>query len=138
MLGKSNSKRWHLVDAKGKILGRLASEVSYILMGKNKGIYTPHLDMGDYVVIINAKEVTLSGKKESQKYYYHHSLYPGGLKVKTASQLRQSNPQKLIRHAIVGMMPKTKLGKIMLKKLFVYADSSHPYQQQFKTDTQKI
>jgi len=130
---KSNqvNRNWRLVDAKGKILGRMASEVAYFLMGKNKPSYTPYLDMGDYVVVINAKEVVLSGKKESQKKYYHHSQYPGGLKIKTASQIRQNNPQQLVMHAVVGMMPKTKLAKIMLKKLFIYPNSTHPYTEKF-------
>src|SRR3989344_5653239 len=125
------NRNWGWVDAKGKILGRMASEVAYFLMGKNKPSYTPYLDMGDYVVVINAKEVVLSGKKESQKKYYHHSQYPGGLKIKTASQIRQNNPQQLVMHAVVGMMPKTKLAKIMLKKLFIYPNSTHPYTEKF-------
>src|SRR3989344_4830894 len=130
----SDIKRdWHLINAKGKVLGRLSADIAKLLMGKTKGYYTPHLDTGDFVVIINAKDVVLSGKKETQKKYYRHSGYPGGLHFKTASQIRQNNPEKLIRHATQGMLPKTRLGKIMLKKLFIYADSKHPYGDKFKS-----
>ena len=123
----------HLIDAKDKILGRLSSEIAKILMGKIKSYYTPYLDTGDYVVVINAKDVLFSGKKENQKKYYHHSQYPGGLYVKTAAQVRKQKPEDLIRHAIVGMLPKTKLGKTMLKKLFIYPESEHPYRDKFKS-----
>lgn len=126
------NRNWHLIDAKRKVLGRLASEAAYLLMGKNKSSYVPYLDSGDYVVVINTKDVVLSGKKEFQKKYYHHSHFPGGLKIKTAAQIREENPQKLIRNAISGMMPKTKLGKMMLKKLFVYSDNNYPYKDKFK------
>jgi len=125
-------REWHLIDAKNKILGRLSSETAQILMGKNKSYYTPNLDTGDYIVVINAKDITLSGKKESQKKYYHHSQYPGGLYVKTASQVRKQKPEDLIRHAVIGMLPKSKLGKLMLKKLYIYPDADHPYQDKFK------
>lgn len=120
-------RQWHLIDAKNQILGRLASDAAKILMGKNKSYYVPHLDTGDYVVVVNARDVSLSGKKEIQKKYYHHSQYPGGLYVKTASQIREKKPQDLIRHSVRGMLPKTKMGKLMLKKLFIYADTDHPY-----------
>jgi len=126
-------REWHLIDAKDKILGRLSSEIAKILMGKIKSYYTPYLDTGDYVVVINAKDVLFSGKKENQKKYYHHSQYPGGLYVKTAAQVRKQKPEDLIRHAIVGMLPKTKLGKTMLKKLFIYPESEHPYRDKFKS-----
>lgn len=134
------NRNWHLIDAKRKVLGRLASEAAYLLMGKNKTSYVPYLDTGDYVVVINTKDVVLSGKKEFQKKYYHHSHFPGGLKTKTAAQLREENPQKLIRNAILGMMPKTKLGKMMLKKLYIYKDDKHPYTSKFTTatDTEEV
>jgi len=125
-------RNWQLIDAKGKVLGRLSSEIAKLLTGKNKSYYTPHLDTGDFVVVINAKDVVLSGHKELQKKYYRHSGYPGGLSVKTAYQIRQTSSQDLIRHATKGMLPKTKLGKIMLKKLSIYADSNHPYAEKFK------
>lgn len=129
---KDIEKAWHLFDAKNKILGRLSSEVAMILMGKNKSYYTPHLDTGDYVVVINAQKVAFSGRKEKQKKYYRHSQYPGGLKVKTAQQVRETKPEDLIRHAVRGMLPKTKLGKLMLKKLYVYKDEKHPYTGKLK------
>ncbi|OGD84185.1 50S ribosomal protein L13 [Candidatus Curtissbacteria bacterium RBG_13_40_7] len=124
---------WHLIDAKNKILGRLSTEVAGFLMGKNKNYFSPHLDTGDYVVVINAKDISLSGKKEIQKKYYHHSGFPGGLRIKMAKKLRENTPQSLIKHAVIGMLPKTKLGKIMFKKLFIFADSNHPYKDKFKS-----
>lgn len=131
-VGNQDIKRqWHLIDAKNKVLGRLASEAAGILLGKNKNYYTPYLDTGDYVVVINAQKVNLSGKKEKQKLYRHHSNYPGGLYTKTASDLRAQKPTELITHAVTGMLPRTKLGKIMLRKMFVFPDSSHPYQDKF-------
>jgi len=131
-------REWHFVNAKNQILGRMSSNIAKILMGKNKSYYVPYLDTGDYVVVINAKDVTLSGKKESQKKYYHHSQYPGGLYVKTASQVRKQKPEDLIRHAVRGMLPRTKLGKLMLKKLFIYPESDHPYHNKFKDQKSDI
>jgi large subunit ribosomal protein L13 len=125
-------RNWHLFDAKTMTLGRLASNVAEILMGKNKSYYTPYMDAGDFVVVVNAREVKLSGKKETQKNYYRHSGFPGGLYIKTAAQMREKKPQEIVRHAVVGMLPKTKLGKIMLKKLFIYEDREHPYKDKFK------
>ena len=109
----------------------LATEISTTLRGKDKNYFTPNLDTGDYVVVINAKNVLLSGDKEKQKVYYKHSGYPGGLKKKTASEIRSKNPQLLIRHAVIGMMPRTKLAKTMLKKLFVFNDDQYPYEEKF-------
>lgn len=129
---KDIKREWHLIDAKSKILGRLSSEVAMHLMGKNKNIYSTNLDTGDYVVVINAQKIELSGKKEKQKKYYHHSGYPGGLYMKTAEQIRSQKPEELMRNAIIGMLPKTKMGKIMLKKLYIFPDSSHPYIDKFK------
>lgn len=128
---KEIQRQWHLIDAQGKILGRLASLIAHLLMGKNKPYYTPYLDCGDYVVVINASKILLSGKKESDKKYFRHSGYPGGFRVKTAAQIRAQKPEELIRHAVGGMLPKTKLGKIMTKKLFVFPASEHPYKDKF-------
>src|SRR3989344_6493851 len=126
-----DKKAWHLLDAKNKILGRLSGEIAKILSGKNKVSYATNIDNGDYVVVINAKSVALSGKKESQKNYFHHSGFPGGLKSRTVSQVRAKSPESLIRHAVIGMLPKNKLGKAMARKLFVYAEAIHPYQEKF-------
>lgn len=124
---------WHLIDAKDKILGRIATEASMILMGKNKSSYIPYLDTGDYVVVVNAQKIKLSGKKEKQKIYYRHSGYPGGLYKRTAQDQRKQNSESLMRNAVRGMLPKTKLGKIMLKKLYIYGGEEHPYKSKFQT-----
>ena len=126
------NRTWHLFDAKKEVLGRLSTKIALILMGKNKSYYTPYLDTGDYVVVTNAQKVALSGKKEKQKKYYHHSQFPGGLKTKTAQQVREQKPEEVIRHSVRGMLPKTKLGKLMLKKLYVFKDDKHPYSNKFK------
>ena len=126
------NRTWHLFDAKKEVLGRLSTKIALILMGKNKSYYTPYLDTGDFVVVTNAQKVALSGKKEKQKKYYHHSQFPGGLKVKTAQQVREQKPEEVIRHSVRGMLPKTKLGKLMLKKLYVFKDDKHPYSDKFK------
>lgn len=129
---KDIKRDWHLVDANSKILGRLSTQVAHFLMGKNKPYYVPHMDCGDYVVIINASKVSLSGKKEKQKIYYRHSGYPGGLRLKTAAKVRELKPENLVRHAVVGMLPKTKLGKMMLKKLYIYPTDQNPHADKFK------
>jgi len=123
-------KSWHLIDAKGKVLGRLASDVANILRGKNKPIFTPRLDTGDFVVVINAREVRLTGKKWDQKRYYWHSGSPGGIKSYTAEELREKKPEELIRLAVRGMLPKNRLGRKVLKKLKVYASEEHPHEAQ--------
>ncbi len=123
-------RKWHLVDAEGKILGRLASRIAQILSGKDKPIYTPHLDVGDFVVVINAEKVKVTGGKEEKKIYYRHSGYPGGLKERTYEELLSKKPQDIIRKAVRGMLPKNKLGRQMFKKLKVYAGSEHPHQAQ--------
>ena len=110
-------RKWILVDAEGKILGRLASEVAKILRGKHRPIYTPHVDTGDHVIIINASKVLLTGKKLKDKVYYRYSGYPGGLKSVTAEKLMQTHPERLLQFAIKGMLPKNKLGRDMLKKI---------------------
>lgn len=129
---KDIKREWHLIDAKNKVLGRLSSDVAQKLMGKEKNYFTPHLDTGDYVVVINAKKVALSGKKETQKTYYHYSGYPGGMYTKTAAHIRENKPEDLIRRAVKGMLPRTKLGKMMIKKLYVFAENQHPYEAKFK------
>jgi len=123
-------KKWYLVDAEGKVLGRLASKIARILSGKNKPIYTPHLDVGDFVVVINAEKVRVTGGKEKKKIYYRHSGYPGGLKSWTYEELLKKDPSRIIRKAVQGMLPKNKLGRRMLKKLKVYPGPEHPHQAQ--------
>ena len=122
--------RWYVIDAEDKTLGKLAAEVAMILRGKKKPIYTPHVDCGDYVVVVNAEKVAVTGKKEKQKIYKNHSGYPGGLKETTLAELRAKKPEEIIRHAVKGMMPKGKLGRQMFKKLKVYAGPEHPHAAQ--------
>ncbi len=124
------SRKWWLVDAKGKILGRLATEIAKLLMGKDKPEYTPHLDMGDFVVVINAHKVRVTGGKEKKKIYYHHSGYPGGLKQRTFEELMERNPEEIIWRAVKGMLPKNKLRKKRLKRLKIYADENHSHAAQ--------
>lgn len=123
-------RRWHLLDAEGVVLGRLATQAAILLMGKHKPNYTPFLDMGDHVVVINAARVRVTGKKEDQKIYRHHSGYPGGLKEIALRKLRAKHPERIVFDAIAGMLPKTRLGKRMLRKLRVYAGDKHPHQGQ--------
>jgi len=118
-------RKWYVVDAEGLVLGRLASQVANILRGKNKPIYTPNVDTGDYVIIINADKVILTGKKLDQKIYYHHSGYAGGLKETTYRRLMAEKPELAVRHAVVGMLPKGPLGRQMAKKLKIYAGDQH-------------
>ncbi len=125
-------RSWHLIDAKNKTLGRISTEIAMHLMGKNKPTYSTNLDTGDYVVVLNSKDVAISGKKETQKKYYHHSGYPGGLYSKTVSDVRGKKPNDLIRDAVFGMLPKTKMGKIMLKKLYIYQSNENPHKDKFK------
>ncbi len=123
-------KKWYVVDASGKTLGRLATKIATILMGKHKAIYTPHVDTGDYVVVVNAEKIELTGKKWQQKKYYRHSGYPGGLKEMTALQMKEKHPEKIIYLAVKRMLPKNKLGRRMLRKLKVYAGPEHPHKAQ--------
>ena len=118
-------RKWYVVDAEGMVLGRLASQVANILRGKNKPIYTPHVDTGDYVIIVNASKVILTGKKLDQKIYYHHTGYPGGLKETKYRALMETKPEFAVRHAVVGMLPKGTLGRQMAKKLKIYAGPEH-------------
>ncbi|MDZ7671398.1 MAG: 50S ribosomal protein L13 [Halanaerobiales bacterium] len=123
-------KKWYVVDAEGKTLGRIASRIATVLRGKHKPEYTPHVDTGDFVIVVNSEKVTLTGNKWDQKNHYKHSQYPGGLKSKTYRELREKNPQEIIRHAVDGMVPNNKLGKKMMKKLKIYAGPDHPHQAQ--------
>lgn len=131
MLSAKDIKRdWRLIDAKGKILGRLASEVALLLTGKSRPNYVTYLDNGDNVVVINASKVKVTGKKENQKKYVRHSGYPGGINVRTLSKVRESKPEEIITHAVSGMVPKTKLGRLMMKKLHVFAGNEHTFKRQ--------
>lgn len=123
-------RKWYVVDAKGKTLGRLATEISTILMGKHKPTYTPHVDTGDFVIVLNAGEVKLTGKKAEQKMFRWHTGYMGGLKERTYGEMLEQSPVKLVRRSIEGMLPKTKLGNKMAKKLKVYAGSEHKHEAQ--------
>jgi len=122
--------KWYLVNAEGKVLGRLSTELVKILKGKNKPTYTPHMDTGDFVVVVNAGKVTLTGKKMKDKIYYHHTGYPGGIKEMNAEKLLAKKPTEMIRMAVKGMLPKNSLGRQMLRKLKIYAGSSHPHEAQ--------
>lgn len=122
--------QWHVIDAAGQTLGRLASQVARLLMGKHKSIYAPYLDTGDYVIVINAARVRVTGKKAEEKIYYRHSGYPGGLRAITLKEMLAQYPTRVIEHAVKGMLPDTDLGRRMFKKLKVYAGESHPHQAQ--------
>ena len=123
-------RKWYVVDADGATLGRLASEVAAVLRGKNKPIFTPHVDCGDYVIVINADKIAVSGKKMEQKVYYSHSLYVGGMKETTLREMMAKKPEKVIEKAVKGMLPKGPLGEQMYKKLHVYAGENHNHQAQ--------
>lgn len=120
-------RKWFVVDAAGKTLGRLSTEVATILRGKHKPTFTPHVDSGDYVIVINASEIVLTGKKDSQKIYYRHSGHVGGIKSVSAGELREKNPMRLLETSIKGMLPKNPLGRKQGKKLFVYGGAEHPH-----------
>jgi large subunit ribosomal protein L13 len=123
-------KKWYLVDAKGQTLGRLAAKIAVIVRGKHKPIYTPNVDTGDYVIVVNAAQVRLTGKKLTDKIYYRHSNYPGGIKSVTAGQVLQKHPERLIMYAVKGMLPKNRLGRKLLKKVKVFKDQEHTHQAQ--------
>ena len=123
----------HVIDASGTILGKLATQVAGLLMGKHKPIFSPNLDAGDFVIVINAEKVMVSGNKEKQKLYYRHSGYPGGLKTIPLEKMRQTNPTRIIEHAVKGMLPHTRLGASMRRKLRVYAGDTYPHPAQTKT-----
>lgn len=122
--------RWHVLDAAGIPLGRLSSLAARLLTGKHKPTYATHIDTGDFVIVINAEQAVLTGRKEEQKIYYHHTRYPGGIKSESAAKRRQRRPTKMVEDAVWGMLPKNKLGRQQLRKLKVYAGSEHPHQAQ--------
>ncbi len=131
MAGKHEvERRWWIVDADGLVLGRAASQIAHILRGKHKPQFTPHSDTGDFVVVVNAEKVKLTGTKESEKPYYDHSMYPGGLKTRMAHEVREKKPEDLIRRAVQRMIPRSPLGRQMFEKLKVYAGPTHPHQAQ--------
>ena len=121
---------WVIFDASNKVLGRFATKIADKLRGKDKPTFTPHVDGGDFVVVINAEKVKVTGNKAEQKKYYKHSLYPGGLKVKSYKDVLEKNPERIIENAVKGMLPKNKLGKTIIKKLKVYSGSEHPHESQ--------
>ena len=123
-------RNWRLVDADGKVLGRIATEIADILRGKNKPVFTPHLDTGDFVVVVNAEKIKLTGNKMADKVYYHHTGFPGGIKGITAEKLLEREPEKLVVEAVKGMLPKNKLRKQFMGKLKVYTGSKHPHEAQ--------
>jgi large subunit ribosomal protein L13 len=127
---KDVRRRWWIIDARGQVLGRVATRAAILLLGKHKPDYVPYMDVGDYVIVVNAREVVLTGRKEEKKVYYRHSGYPGGLKSVTAAQLRATHPERLIEWAVSGMLPKNRLRKVYLRKLKVYPDDRHPHQAQ--------
>ena len=123
-------RKWYVVDATGCTLGRLSSEIAKVLRGKNKPTYTPHVDTGDYVIVVNAEKVSVTGRKLNQKIYYHHSEYIGGMKETTLKEMLEKHPERVIEHAVKGMLPKGTLGRQMYKKLFVYAGPEHKHAAQ--------
>ena len=129
-----DQRQWHVVDAEGVVLGQLATKVADVLRGKNKPTFTPHLDAGDFVVVINAEKVKLTGKKEDQKTYMSYSGYFGGERYRSVPELRQSHPDRLILHAVKGMLPKNKLGAELFRNLYVVSGSEHPYDGQKPID----
>ena len=127
-------RNWFLVDAKDKTLGRLATEIATVLRGKDKPTFTPHTDGGDYVIVVNAEKIKVTGSKYTDKKYYKHSLYPGGLKTKTFKEVNENNPERIIEDAVKGMLPKNKLGKSMIKKLKVFKGPNHDHESQKPTE----
>jgi len=123
-------REWYVVDAAGKTLGRLASRIAFILRGKHKPIYTPHVDTGDFVIVVNADKVKVTGEKEKKKIYYWHTGYPGGIKSASLGRMLQEKPEKLFQKVVWGMLPKNRLGRAMLKKLKVYRGPEHPHEAQ--------
>lgn len=124
------SREWFIVDAEGKTLGRLASTIAAVLRGKTKPTYAPHMDMGDFVIVVNAEKIEVTGKKELQKNYYRHSNYPGGLKTISLRDMRRTHPDRILQNAVKGMLPRNSLGEQQLKKLKIYAGPNHPHASQ--------
>lgn len=131
---ESVQHNWYVIDAEGQTLGRLTTRIASVLRGKHKPTFTPHVDCGDYVIVINAEKIVLTGKKLDQKHYYKYSGYMGGLRSRTARQLLDTHPERIIEHAVKGMLPKNRLASQMIKKLRVYAGSEHPHEAQQVTD----
>ena len=125
-------RKWHLIDVKNKVLGRISTDIAQKLIGKSKPYYVGHLDVGDYVVVINAKNIKVTGKKEEKKIYTRYSGYPGGLKEEKLGDLRKRKPEKIIRHSVSGMLPKNKLRRRRLKRLFIFTGAKHKYEKKFK------
>lgn len=123
-------RSWHVVDAQGQTLGRLATRIAVLLRGKHKPTYSPHLDSGDFVIVVNADKIRVTGKKLDEKIYYRHSLYPGGLKSITLRELLKKRPTRVIRHAVQGMLPRNRLGRELVRKLKIYARADHPHESQ--------
>ena len=128
-------RQWHVINASGKVLGRMATQIAGLLMGKHKPIFSRHLDTGDFVIVINADKVTVTGNKAKQKVYYRHSGYPGGLKTITFEKMMQTHPTRVIEHAVKGMLPHNRLGASILKKLKVYAGNTHPHMAQTRASS---
>lgn len=131
-------RSWYLVDIKGKTLGRSATQIAKLLMGKAKPYFVRNLDCGDYVVVINASHVAASGKKEEKKRYYRYSGYPGGLRSETLGQMRERKPEEIIKHAVKGMLPQTRLRATMLKRLLIFPNETHTYNDKFKSQSSKV
>jgi large subunit ribosomal protein L13 len=125
-----DQRKWHVIDADGAVLGRLAVQIADVLRGKNKPVFTPHLDAGDFVVVINAEKILVTGKKETEKLYMSYSGWKGGERFRSVSEIRQRHPEKLIMHAVKGMIPKNRLGRQLLTKLKVYKGAEHPHKAQ--------
>ena len=124
------NRKWFVIDAEGQVLGRVAAKAAHILRGKHKATYTPHIDCGDFIIIINAEKAVLTGNKLEDKMYYNHSMYPGGLRVRSAKVMKEQYPVEMVERAVKGMLPHNRLGRQMYKKLFVYAGSEHPHMAQ--------
>src|SRR3954464_7648914 len=127
---ETRERNWLVVDAAGQTLGRLATQIADVLRGKRKPDYTPHIDVGDFVIVVNAEKIAVSGRKREQKRYYRHSGYPGGLRSRTLAEMLERRPEEVIRKAVRGMLPRTRLGRAQLTKLKVYAGPDHPHQAQ--------
>ena len=131
-------REWHIIDASDKVLGRLATQIAVLLMGKHKPIFSRHLDTGDFVVVINAEKIRVTGNKTKQKLYYRHSGYPGGLKSISLERMMQTHPTRVIEHAVKGMLPHTRLRAKMMKRLRIHVGDAHPYQGQIKATPVKV
>ncbi len=134
---KEVERQWHIIDASGKTLGRLATQAAKLLMGKHKPMYAPYIDTGDYVIVLNAAKIRLTGKKAKQKVYYRHSGYPGGLKARSFEEMMVKHPIKVVEIAVKGMLPHNSLGRAMYRKLKVYAGDNHPHQAQLAKSAAK-